>query len=64
MAHDDMSPEERMDALARELAEGFLFLADRGLLDFDEERVPATPAANQKPVGMTLISGGNEGTPS
>lgn len=64
MAPDEMSPEERLDALADVLAEGILYLAERGLLNLDDEAAPASAGANQKLVESALISGGNEGTHS
>jgi len=64
MAPNDMSAEDRLDALAQALAKGFLDLADRGLLDFDKEPIAPSEGANQKPIASALLSGGNEGTPS
>lgn len=61
---EDMTPEERMDALADVLAEGFLYLAERELLNLDDEPILTSDAANQKLVGRGLLSGGKEGTPS
>jgi len=34
---NDMTPDERLDALAEVLAEGFLYLAEHGLLNMDSE---------------------------
>jgi len=51
----NMSPEARLDALAEVLAEGFLYLAERGLLDFDAES-PASdlPVPSEEGKCMTV----------
>ncbi len=41
----DIFSEERMDALADVLAEGFLYLAENGLLDNNTEVPPETNAS-------------------
>lgn len=58
---DGMTPEKRLDALAEALAEGVLYLAERGLLD-GEDPSAATAEAKQNPPTSALHSGGKEGT--
>ena len=57
---NDMSPEERLDALAQVLAEGIIYLADKGQL----EDFAAGKDTDGESGDMALTSGGNEGTPS
>jgi hypothetical protein len=38
----DMSPEERLDALADVFAEAFVYLGQRGLLPLTDDPAPAT----------------------
>ncbi|MBI4376143.1 MAG: hypothetical protein HY549_06795 [Elusimicrobia bacterium] len=59
---DDMTPEERLDALAEVLAEGVLYLAENGLLDGKSQAM--SDEANQNPGKLALTSGRTEGTPS
>jgi hypothetical protein len=50
-----MLPEERLDALAEVLAEGFLYLAERGLLNFDSESsASALPLPSEEGKCMTV----------
>lgn len=58
-----MTPEERLDALAEALAEGVLYLAERGLLDGEGPGATAAEA-NQIPPSSALLSGGKEGSSS
>ena len=57
---DNLTPEERMDALAQVLAEGIIYLADKGQL----EDFAAGKDTDGESGDMALTSGGNEGTPS
>lgn len=59
---EEMSSEARLDALAAALAEGFLYLAENGLLDGDSQAT--SEEANQKPGSRALTSGRTEGIPS
>ena len=54
---NDMTPEERLDALAQVLAEGIIYLADRGQL----EDFAAGKDTDGESGGRALTSGGNEG---
>ena len=60
MQPDDMTPEERLDALVQVLAEGIIYLGDRGQL----ERFAAGKDTDGESGDMALTSEGNEGTPS
>ncbi|MBI4377239.1 MAG: hypothetical protein HY549_12415 [Elusimicrobia bacterium] len=60
-----MTPEERVDVLAEALAQGFLYLAENGLIETGQEganheRINNAPESEKQP----LISVGNEGSPS
>lgn len=65
---DDMTPDERADALAAVLAEGFLYLAEHGMLDLDDQasddatlgRIKKAPESPEQ----ALIFSGKEGSPS
>ena len=60
MAPNDMSPEERLDALADALAEGFLYLAENGLL----EEVLKDEPEGVSPAGSRLAGGPDSGPPA
>ncbi|MBI4376691.1 MAG: hypothetical protein HY549_09610 [Elusimicrobia bacterium] len=63
-----MTPEERADVLARVLAEGFLYLAEHGMLESDDQASEVVPVERIKKSmespGQVLISRRKEGSPS
>ncbi len=65
LVHEDITPEERLNALAEVLAEGFLYLAENGLLKEGDEAGNTTPLPDVKILqAPPLTSVGKEGNPS